>query len=407
MNVPKLRFKKFNDEWQSINLEDIFQYFSTNSFSREQLSESGILKNLHYGDIHKKYNSIVNENDEITSYVKDINYVNKYELLKNNDLIFADASEDYEGIGKAVEVVNVNNNTISGLHTILARDNLNVFAPMFKGYYFNSPIVHNQIRVLANGFKVYGISKDSINKLNIKVPSTNEQSKIAHTLYLLDKKIELQSKKVEALKLFKKGLDIKIFNNKKLFDVGIIKEYFESDGGTALEKYIDEKGTYNIISIGNYTPDGKYYDNGQKVIYNEKTKMKLLSKNNLAMILNDKTTTGDIIGSTILIDEDNKYIYNQRTQKLICKNINAEYSWCFFNSKYFRDKVFRLSQGGTQIYVNYSQIENQKIFIPKNKKIENDIVKSIFLITELIDNENDKFLKLQKLKKGLMQSMFV
>ena len=111
MNVPKLRFKEFKDEWQSINLADIFQYFSTNSLSREQLSESGILKNLHYGDIHRKYNSIVNENKEITSYVKDINYVNKYELLKNNDLIFADASEDYEGIGKAVEVVNVNNNT--------------------------------------------------------------------------------------------------------------------------------------------------------------------------------------------------------------------------------------------------------------------------------------------------------
>ena len=132
--------------------------------------------------------------------------VNKYELLKNNDLIFADASEDYEGIGKAVEVINVNNHTISGLHTILARDNLNVFAPMFKGYYFNSPIVHNQIRVLANGFKVYGISKDTINKLNIKIPSIQEQSKIANTLYLLDKKIELQSKKIEDLKLFKKGL---------------------------------------------------------------------------------------------------------------------------------------------------------------------------------------------------------
>ena len=202
MNVPKLRFKEFNDEWQPINLADIFQYFSTNSLSREQLSESGILKNLHYGDIHRKYNSIVNETKEITSYVKDINYINKYKLLKNNDLIFADASEDYEGIGKAVEVVNVNNNTVSGLHTILARDNSNVFAPMFKGYYFNSPTIHNQIRVLANGFKVYGISKEVINKLNIKIPSINEQSKIANTLYLLDEKIELQTKKIEDLKLF-------------------------------------------------------------------------------------------------------------------------------------------------------------------------------------------------------------
>jgi len=407
MNVPKLRFKEFNDEWQSINLADIFQYFGTNSFSREQLSESGILKNLHYGDIHKKYNSIVNENDEITSYVKDINYVNKYELLKNNDLIFADASEDYEGIGKAVEVVNVNNNTISGLHTILARDNLNVFAPMFKGYYFNSPIVHNQIRVLANGFKVYGISKDSINKLNIKVPSINEQSKIANTLYLLDKKIELQSKKIEDLKLFKKGLDQSIFNNKTLFKQELFKNLFDSDGGTALEKYISKDGTHKIISIGNYSTNGLYIDNGQRITLNDKTKTKLLDKDNLVMILNDKTTSGDIIGSTILIDKDNHYIYNQRSQKLICKNIDPKYAWSFLNSNTFRKRIFQLSQGGTQIYVNFPTIEKETINIPKDENISNLIINSIFSIYKKIELENNKLDKLQQLKKGLMQSVFV
>ena len=157
MNVPKLRFKEFNDEWRQINLKETFIYLSTNSLSREQLSDKGILKNLHYGDIHRKYNSIVNENDDITTYVKDLNYINKYEKIKENDLIFADASEDYDGIGKAVEVINIKNDTISGLHTILAREKEKIFAPMFKGYYFNSYIIHNQIRVLANGFKVYGI----------------------------------------------------------------------------------------------------------------------------------------------------------------------------------------------------------------------------------------------------------
>ena len=178
MNVPKLRFKEFNDEWKQINLKETFIYLSTSSLSREQLSDKGILKNLHYGDIHKKYNSIVNENDDITTYVKDLNYINKYEKIKENDLIFADASEDYDGIGKAVEVINVKNDTISGLHTILAREKEKIFAPMFKGYYFNSYIIHNQIRVLANGFKVYGISKDSINKLNVKIPTINEQKKL-------------------------------------------------------------------------------------------------------------------------------------------------------------------------------------------------------------------------------------
>ena len=51
---------------------------------------------------------------------------------------------------------------------------------MFKGYYFNSPTVHNQIRVLANGFKVYGISKEAINKLNIKIPSSNAPQANGH-----------------------------------------------------------------------------------------------------------------------------------------------------------------------------------------------------------------------------------
>ena len=279
MNVPKLRFKEFNDEWQPINLADIFQYFSTNSLSREQLSESGILKNLHYGDIHRKYNSIVNETKEITSYVKDINYINKYKLLKNNDLIFADASEDYEGIGKAVEVVNVNNNTVSGLHTILARDNSNVFAPMFKGYYFNSPTIHNQIRVLANGFKVYGISKEVINKLNIKIPSINEQSKIANTLYLLDEKIELQTKKIEDLKLFKKGLHNQLFNEIDGEDY-LLSDIAKFENGKGHENIVDENGNYILIN-------SKFISTEGSVIKNCSEQLTPLYKDDITMVMSD------------------------------------------------------------------------------------------------------------------------
>jgi len=206
MNVPKLRFKEFTDEWNTINLSKTFSYFSTNSLSRKQLVDSGIIKNIHYGDIHKKYGYIVDIKKEISSYIKDPNYNNKYEKCQNNDLIFADASEDYDGIGKAIEIININGSVVSGLHTILARDNLKLFSPRFKGYYFNSPIIHNQIRIKANGFKVFGISKDIINNLNVKIPSKDEQTKIAKFLSLLDKKIELQTNKIEDLKLYKKGL---------------------------------------------------------------------------------------------------------------------------------------------------------------------------------------------------------
>ena len=217
----------------------------------------------------------------------------------------------------------------------------------------------------------------------------------------------MQTKKIENLIFLRKGIDEKIFSNNDLFDIDIIKNRFDSDGGTALEEYISSNGTHKIISIGNYSPDGLYLDNGQRVILNEKTRTKLLNKGDLVMILNDKTSTGDIIGSSILIDEDNKYIYNQRSQRLICKDIDSNYAWCFLNSNVFRKNVYKLSQGGTQIYVNYPVISQQKILVPKNKSINNSIVNLIFGIKQKIDIENEKLELLINLKKGLMQNMFV
>ena len=390
MNVPKLRFKEFNDEWQPINLADIFQYFSTNSLSREQLSESGILKNLHYGDIHRKYNSIVNETKEITSYVKDINYINKYKLLKNNDLIFADASEDYEGIGKAVEVVNVNNNTVSGLHTILARDNSNVFAPMFKGYYFNSPTIHNQIRVLANGFKVYGISKEVINKLNIKIPSINEQSKIANTLYLLDEKIELQTKKIEDLKLFKKGLLYNEKRNNKAWNEYKISDSMNITRGTVIPKteiskclnnefrypvYSSQTSNNGILGYDNkYDFNGKFLTwttdgaNAGKVFYRE-----------------GKFRCTNVCG--ILYNKDNRYV-----SELTAELLNIE------TPKY-------VSYVGNPKLMN-NVMSNIIIKLPNSSR-DHFFSSILKIINKTLTIEEEKLDKLFELKKGLMQNMFV
>lgn len=174
-----------------------------------------------------------------------------------------------------------------------------------------------------------------------------------------------------------------------------------------MEEFISENGTHKIISIGNYSKDGTYIDNNQKVLFNDKTATKLLYKDNLVMILNDKTTTGDIIGSTLLIDKNDTYIYNQRSQKLICKDISPQYAWCFLNNCLFRKQIFRLSQGGTQIYINFSILENQNILIPKNRKIEKSIIESIIGVKNKIELETIKLKNLEKLKKGLMQNMFV
>lgn len=172
-------------------------------------------------------------------------------------------------------------------------------------------------------------------------------------------------------------------------------------GGTPLERYVDTESDYKFISIGNYTTNGKYIDNGNRIKYNEKTKEKLLSKNDLVMVLNDKTTEGKIIGSTIFIDEDNKYIYNQRSEKIICNNIvNPRFLWHYINSFIFKKEILKRIQGGTQIYVNYKDIEKIKINLPDMEE-QNRIVDVLDGIDSIIEKyeslleEKDRFIKAQ------------
>ncbi|MDO8570931.1 MAG: restriction endonuclease subunit S [Candidatus Daviesbacteria bacterium] len=157
----------------------------------------------------------------------------------------------------------------------------------------------------------------------------------------------------------KDGSDFPKWRGEELGDV--VKNY----GGTSLEKYTSQAGGYKFISIGNYTKEGKYVDDNQRIILNEVTKNKKLNKGDLVMVLNDKTASGDIIGSTILIDEDDKYIYNQRSERLVVRDgISSNFIWFILNSNSFRRKIIKISQGGTQIYVNFPVVKKIKINLP-------------------------------------------
>lgn len=73
-------------------------------------------------------------------------------------------------------------------------------------HYLHTPSVNKQFANNQDGGTQKFIALDKIRKLKIKMPSRKEQEKIISLFNLLDKKIELQSKKIEDLKLFKKGL---------------------------------------------------------------------------------------------------------------------------------------------------------------------------------------------------------
>ena len=66
--------------------------------------------------------------------------------------------------------------------------------------------VREQIKKLATGISVLGISKTNLGKVEFKVPCLEEQIKIAHFLSAIDQKIEVVAQQIEQAKQWKKGL---------------------------------------------------------------------------------------------------------------------------------------------------------------------------------------------------------
>jgi type I restriction enzyme S subunit len=217
LKIPKLRFPDFSDEWVNILYGDIYSFYSTNSFSRDNLNyEDGEIKNIHYGDIHTKFSTLFDITNELVPFINsDINIskIKEENYCKEGDLLIADASEDYSDIGKTVEVLNLNNEKLlSGLHTFLARPNKYKMAIGFSGYMLQNRNVRKQVMRIAQGTKVLGIATSRLGKVSLNIPSLPEQKKIATFLTAVDKKIALLQQKKALLEQYKKGAMQKIFS---------------------------------------------------------------------------------------------------------------------------------------------------------------------------------------------------
>lgn len=188
----------------------------------------------------------------------------------------------------------------------------------------------------------------------------------------------------------------------KLTDLGI------SVGGTAIESEFDPDGKYKVISIGSYSEESKYKDQGIRAIYSKKTEKRILEKDDLTMILNDKTSTGKIIGRVLLIDEDNSYVYNQRTQR-ICLDKNKyvpDFIFQLLNADTNRNKIVRSAQGNTQIYVNWSDISNLDYLIPDSFDEQSSIGSLFRTLDDLLASYKDNLANYQTLKATMLSKMF-
>jgi len=211
-----------NDEWKSIRIGETFKFIKSYSISREGLQNEseGSVFCIHYGDIHAKYDSSFLDFDvqkNIPQLIDEIFTIEESNFLQDGDIVMADASEDYEGVGAAVEIKNLRGKkAIGGLHTLVLRANKKTISPDFAAYFFASEKVRNTLRKYATGTSVYSVTKTQIHNLSFIIPnSLKEQTAIAQVLQAADKEINLLKAKAEKLREQKKGLMQQLLTGKK------------------------------------------------------------------------------------------------------------------------------------------------------------------------------------------------
>ena len=264
------------------------------------------------------------------------------------------------------------------------------------------------------------VNKTDFSNISTYVPvHKEEQEKIGSFFKQLDDTIALHQRKLDLLKEQKKGYLQKMFPKNvakvpELRFAGFADDWEErklSDvanhrGGTAIEKYFDKDGEYKVISIGSYGLNSQYVDQNIRAISNEITDGRVVNSGELTMVLNDKTANGTIIGRTLLVEKDNEYVINQRTEIISPKeNFDSNFAYTILNGP-FREKVKRIVQGGTQIYVNYPAVSNLNLELPKIE--EQQKIGSFFKqLDDTIALHQRKLDLLKEQKKGFLQKMFV
>lgn len=341
----------------------------------------------------------------------------RFKELKSCEITSGDFLVSMMGtVGKCMIVPKRIEAGIMDSHLLRIKFNTSIIDPCLVGQLFETKIVLNQIKQLSVGGIMEGLSSKIIKSIYLPLPRKKlEQTAIATVLSDTDALIENLEKLIDKKRYIKQGTMQQLLTGKKRlpgfngeWEVKKLGEICHYQNGTSLEKFFNNENGLKVISIGNYSPSGKFVvtDTFIDRLFERAVKKYILNKNELTMILNDKTSVGTIIGRVLLIEEDNMYVFNQRTMRLKPeKNILPKFLYQKINNDEIHNKLVSLAKPGTQIYVNTNDVVDLEILIPKTIEEQTAITTVLTDMDEEIENLEHKRDKYVMIKQGMMQQL--
>ena len=401
-NKPRIRFKGFTEDWEQRKFLDLLD--AQNGIRRgpfgSSLKKDSFVKKSDYV-VYEQQNAIY-DNYETRYFISKEKY---NELIRFNiqpgDFIMSGAGT----IGRISMVPDGIKKGVFNQALIRFKVNKDSINPLYFLKFMQSDMMQKQLTQANPGSAMTNlVPMDELKKWDVTIPSLEEQNRISTFINQIDAFITLHQCKLEKLKLTKKALLQKLFpkNGKHIPEIRFKgftdawEQYKLSDitevimGQSPSSKNYTDNPNDDILVQGNADlKDGK-------VVPRLWTKEITKTIDKGGIILTVRAPVGDVaktdykvvLGRGVAGIKGNDYIY-QFLQKL----------------QYNRYWV-SLSSGSTFESINSNDIKDLIIDIPS---IEEQTKISMLLnnVNSIITLHQCKLERLQEVKKGLLQKMFV
>lgn len=410
MGKPKIRFKGYEDDWEQRKLEEYLgvskEKNRDESFGKDDVlsvsGEYGIVNQIEFQGRSFAGASVANygvvEGGDVV-YTKSPLKSNPYGIIKTNK-------------GKT--------GIVSTLYAVYKPKN-NVGAEFVQIYFELDSRMNSYMHPLVNkGAKNdMKVSDENALKGSVIFPKIDEQKAISKYFAQLDHLITLHQRKCEETKSLKKYMLQKMFpeNGKCVPEIRFsgfsdaweqrkLGEIYGSIGnafvGTATPYYV-EQGHFYLES--NNVKDGQINHNSEIFIndeFYEKQKDKWLHTGDVVMV-----QSGHVGHAAVIPKELNNTVAHAL---IMFRNPKEEIEPYFLNYEYQTDKVKKkienITTGNTIKHILASDMQEFVVDVPKYE--EQKVIASYFShLDHLITLHQHKCDELQKLKKFMLQNMFV
>jgi type I restriction enzyme S subunit len=340
---------------------------------------------------------------------------NDYQLFskgytpKNGDIVFTRVGS--YGISS---LVNNNQNFCLGQNTVLIKPkNIN---GKYLFYWLCSSECSSEIESLVGGSTQPTISMASIRKIEVPIPPLQEQKAIAEVLSSLDDKIDLLHRNNKTLEemaetLFRQWfvelVNVPETRIMKIEDVAEMQNGYSFKSSEFVEGGVD---TIEVMKMGHISPNGGLRTTPKKdfVKRSEKLNKWKLNKRDIVLCMTDMKDNVVVLGVPALVDQDDKYVLNQRVGRIFLKP-NSCLSDILILFMQMRDKVFigelqSKANSGVQVNLGTETIRESQIIVPDLEQ-QKSIIPKLQSLFDKLDLNREQVLRLEKLRDTLLPKL--